>query len=79
MEVRDPTLLDHLNEHETTSQRWGFTIPDDQTLYLSFDGVFLELNITRVPIWEAFQKILLEAAVLSQGVCLPKALSPDLP
>lgn len=60
----DPTLLDHLIEHETTSQQWSFTMPDDQTLYLAVDGVFLESSITRVSIWEAFQKSLHEAAAL---------------
>lgn len=59
----DPALLDHLIEHETTSQQWSFTMPDDQTLYLSVDGAAFVTEIIRVSIWDAFQQSLTESAM----------------
>jgi uncharacterized protein YaeQ len=54
----DPALLDYLIEHETTSQNWSFTMPDEQTLYLAVDGNFFVSSIEEISIWDAFQKSL---------------------
>jgi hypothetical protein len=54
----DPVLLEQLIEHETTSQHWSFTMPDDQTLYLDVDGAFFASSIDEISIWDLFQESL---------------------
>ena len=59
----DAALLEQLIDHETTSQQWSFTMPDDQTLYLDVDGAFFSSSITEISIWDTFQQSLKSAEV----------------